>query len=222
MLIALSLQDTPNQSISPMYMNMENSIPHAGVSTSVYLGDKMLEQRHGQFKECVIPKFDYRKSMNLGLGSFVIRAGEPICKQSQESRTYTPNYINWNPGQSSQTVYNVTLRERRGELNICLTDMGMTAGCTEGRSARDYEFRNVFLYQENTIQRTIEYAGKNGNILSFIYSEFNRGTSVETFTRDFQIDLSEGNVAAYRGALIEIESANNTQITYKVIRNFQQ
>jgi len=43
----------------------------------------------------------------------------------------------------------------------------------------------------------------------------------QAFTRDFEIDLDEGNVAAYKGAILEIQEATNVGITYKVIRGFQ-
>ena len=42
----------------------------------------------------------------------------------------------------------------------------------------------------------------------------------ESFSREFQVDLTEGNVAAYKGAIIEVIDATNVQIKYKVIRNF--
>ena len=39
-------------------------------------------------------------------------------------------------------------------------------------------------------------------------------------SREFTLDLSEGNVVAYKGAIIEILEVTNMQIKYKVIRNF--
>jgi len=56
--------------------------------------------------------------------------------------------------------------------------------------------------------------------LKFNYSEFTDGFAKQGFTREFQIDLLEGNIAAYKGAIIEIIDATNVQIKHKVIRNF--
>ena len=78
-----------------------------------------------------------------------------------------------------------------------------------------------FIYQKDSFQQTIEYAGKSGNILKFVYSEFTEGLARDAFNREFQVDLNEGNVLAFKGALIEIESATNINIRYKVIRNFR-
>ena len=72
----------------------------------------------------------------------------------------------------------------------------------------------------DTLQQSIEYAGKSGNILKFIYSEFYASRARDAFTREFQVDLSDGNVGAFKGAIFEILDADNTTITYKVVRNF--
>ena len=78
-----------------------------------------------------------------------------------------------------------------------------------------------FLFSENSLQQTLEYVGKNGEIIKFIYSEFKDGMARDAFTREFSIDLNEGNVGAYKGAIFEIIEATNSNITYKVIRHFQ-
>lgn len=79
-----------------------------------------------------------------------------------------------------------------------------------------------FVYSVNTFQQTIEYGGRSGDVLKFTYSEFTDGFVRQAFTRDFQVDLSQGKIAAYKGAVIEIEAATNSSITYRVVRNFQQ
>ena len=78
----------------------------------------------------------------------------------------------------------------------------------------------TFIYEPNSFQQSWEYAGRSGDILKFAYSEFTDKFARQAFSREFQIDLSEGNIAAYKGAIVEIVDATNVQITYKVIRNF--
>ena len=65
----------------------------------------------------------------------------------------------------------------------------------------------------------IEYAGKSRDVLTFVYSEFNPPHPRLSFTREFRIDLSEGNVGVFKGAVFEVIEATNTTITYKVIRH---
>ncbi len=206
-----------------MYQQITDNKPDIGVSTTVYLGDRMLQQRRGQYQECIVPKFDYQKSMYLGIGTFVVKAGQPICKKEPDSKNYTPNYVNWLGGTDAQLTYDVALKQENGGLlNICLSSGGVKSGCTKDKNPSDYESEPYFLYNVNSLQQTIEYAGRSGAVLKFIYSEFQDGFARQAFTREFQSDLNEGNIAAYKGAVIEIESATNASITYKVVRNFQQ
>jgi|TARA_B110000211_G_C13846274_1_gene450171 hypothetical protein len=43
----------------------------------------------------------------------------------------------------------------------------------------------------------------------------------DAFTREFNVDLNDGKVAGFKGAVFEVISADNVQIEYKVIRHFQ-
>ena len=78
-----------------------------------------------------------------------------------------------------------------------------------------------FLHTENSFQQTIEYAGKSGSTLKFIYSEFIYGFARDAFTREFTIDTDEGNIGAYKGAVFEVIEATNSSIKFKVIRHFK-
>ena len=51
-------------------------------------------------------------------------------------------------------------------------------------------------------QRTIECSGKSGIILRFTYSEFKDDLARDSFTREFQVDLDEIDVVAYKGAIL--------------------
>jgi hypothetical protein len=198
-----------------MYQEITDNKPDVGVRTTVYLGDRMLEQRRGQWQECVIPKFEHRK------GGILVKANAPICKSSPNSRSYTPSYVNYTIG-AGAGIYDFDLISgKNNSLNICLTT-GIRYGCSTGKLVSDYESFPYFVYTPNTFQQTIEYAGRSGEILKFTYSEFAEGFARQAFTREFQVDLIQGRVAAFRGAVIEIETATNSSITYKVVRNFQQ
>lgn len=219
--IGLALAGLATASVSqPLYQPTGNNKPVIGETTTVYLGDRMLEQGWGEYRDCVTPKFDYQKSMNLGAAKFVVRSGEPICRRTAEAKHFTPDYVNWDAG-SVQSTYDVTLAERPGGAKeICLIVWGVKSGCSKGRTAADYDVGATFVSERNSLQQTIEYSGKSGSVLKFIYSEFKNGYARDAFTRDFQVDLNEGTVVAYKGAILEIENATNTQIRYKVIRNF--
>ena len=43
----------------------------------------------------------------------------------------------------------------------------------------------------------------------------------DSFMREFEVDLNDGNIVAYKGTVFEIIEANNATITYKVVRHFK-
>ncbi len=137
-----------------MYQQVTDNKPDVGVSTTVYLGDRMLQQRHGQYQECIVPKFDLQKSMNLGMARFIVQSGKPICKISPEENYYTPNYINWIGGSDVRSTYNVALVDKGdGFLNICIVSMGVKSGCTKDKRREDYESEPYFVYSINSLQQ---------------------------------------------------------------------
>ena len=203
-----------------LYQEITDNKPDVGVSTTVYLGDRILEQRRGQWRDCIVPKFSHTGNL-LGGWVLTIQSGEPICKLTPNATRYTPNYVN-GKSSSSQYTYDVVLNEEKpGIFKICLFNL-MNVMCVKDKRPNDFDVGPWFLYNENSFQQTIEYGGRSGDVLKFTYSEFTEGFARQAFTREFQVDLSQGNVAAYKGAIIEIESATNSSITYKVVRNFKQ
>ena len=200
-----------------MYQEITDNKPEVGVSATVYLGDRMLEQRKGAYKECITPSIPFLKT--FWGSSFNIQASKPICKLSSEDDFYRPNY----DAGSYLGQTDVVLKDRRnGLVSVCFKEGGMTGSCIKNVKESVFQTDPVFLYSDNTFQQVIEYAGRNGDNLKFTYSEFTDGYARQAFTREFQVDLNQGKVAAYKGAVIEIESATNSSITYKVVRNFQQ
>jgi hypothetical protein len=196
-----------------MYQEITDNKPDVGVSTTVYLGDRMLEQRHGRWQECLIPKFESNKTT---IGTvFIVKSGEPICKSTIKSKKYDAvSYVN-----GVVRPWEVNFKPLAGnQFKLCAAG----AICTDPRDLSDIEAGPWFVYNKSLFQQTIEYGGRSGDILKFTYSEFTDGYARQAFTREFQVDLTQGKVAAYKGAIIEIESATNSSIIYKVVRNFQQ
>ena len=221
LLIALvSLSGTAIAAEKVMYKEITDNKPDVGVSTTVYLGDRMLEQRTGQYQECIVPKFASENSDFIGVNHFYIKANEPLCRPNIKEEKYVANnYHNYvNSAGGGNYDYKIVFKPI-GKDKFKLCSMGL---CTDIMELSQIDSSPYFLYSKNTLQQVIEYAGRSGDILKFTYSEFSDGFARQAFTREFQVDLSGGSIAAYKGAVIEIESATNTSITYKVVRNFQQ
>ena len=212
----------------PLYETITDNVPKIGITTEVYLGDQMLEQRTGDYRECIIPKNSYEPR-----ASYRIKAKQPLCKRDADSEFYHPNYFIVESCAGSQ-VPSCTMfvrffeKKDKYEIHICVSQMmGQGGFCHRKLQIKDIYKNDIeikdhyFIYTKDSFQQTIEYAGKSGNILKFVYSEFTKGLARDAFNREFQVDLNEGNVLAFKGALIEIESATNINIRYKVIRNFR-
>ena len=216
-LVFIALASVPIISFAgnTLYEEVVYSTPQVGNTTEVYLGDRMLSQQVGEWKECITPKKTYSKKP-LGGANFVYKAGEPMCKVNLDSKYYTPTYAN-----AEGNIHPVRWRKKGDKSSLCACpDMGLCAACIKKLSEEDVEDSETFIFRQNSFQQTLEYAGRSNDILKFNYSEFTNGFARQAFTREFQVDLSEGNIAAYKGAIIEILDATNVQIKYKVIRNF--
>lgn len=222
-----------------LYKTIDDNIPNIEKKITLYLGDQMLVQRNGQYKECFIPK----TSIKVGWrgSNYELIPNKPVCKKKKDSLYYYPNYtllINCRGANitvgtcpyllSFDEPINLIENENSYEINI-----GIPRDNTEKKvkfhknlKINDLDKNSIdhqiwFLYTDNSFQQTIEYAGKSGTTLKFIYTEFINDFARDAFTREFTIDLEEGNIGAYKGAVFEVIDATNSSITYKVKRHFQ-
>ena len=221
--LLFSLSSVTAQEV-PLYERITSHVPEIGVITEVYLGDRMLEQRTGEYTECIVPKRSFEK--RVGGYEWVAKANEPLCKKNADSNIYLASYsmvLNYQP----VSEYFARLVDNNDHYELHLK---AHAG---GSFSRALRFKNInkddieindrwFIYEKDSFQQTIEYTGNIDDNLNFIYSEFNHGFARDAFTREFQIDYAKGDVAAYKGAIIKIHDATNVNIAYEVIRNFQQ
>jgi hypothetical protein len=223
----------------PLYETVSDNIPKIGDEVSLYMGDQMMIQRSGQYKECFIP------DTNLKIGwrgeNYEFKANEPVCKKQKESLYYYPNYIlmtncrgtNATVGTcpyfiglgspidlvESESSYQIKIGHPR---NATEKKVRFNKNFTKSDLSKDQINHQIwFLHSENSFQQTIEYAGKSGSTLKFIYSEFKNDFARDAFTREFTIDTDEGNIGAYKGAVFEVIEATNASIRFKVIRHFQ-
>ena len=185
-------------------------------------GAKMIKMTDAEFKEA------FRKTENYWNASLRFTKGIPLCKSKEER--FSNNFY----GVSGSLLKKLPTKIETGLINsvsVSPSEDGFNIKANHSKGSSSWnltkgEFYNSFdetsklVEVKESMQRTIEYAGKNGDQVSFVYSEFNDGYARDAFTREFSIDLTEGNVAAFKGAVFEIIKATNSTIEYKVIRNF--
>ncbi|MCV5664960.1 hypothetical protein OFN50_38635, partial [Escherichia coli] len=73
---------------------------------------------------------------------------------------------------------------------------------------------------QDSFQQTLIYSGKVGNKINISYREFSNDMARPAFNNEAEYDLSESNQIGYKGAVIDVLEADNTKITYRLIRNF--
>ncbi len=86
--------------------------------------------------------------------------------------------------------------------------------------AGDYERKKQLSERGNSFQQTLIYSGRVGDKINIGYREFSNNSARPAFNNDVEYDLSSSKIIGYKGAVIEIIEANNSSITYKLIKNF--
>jgi hypothetical protein len=70
----------------------------------------------------------------------------------------------------------------------------------------------------DSFQRELVYSGVAKGVVTILYREFNGNMARPAFSQELHFDLSEGNEIGYKGSRFKVIKANNTGITYEVIK----
>lgn len=208
-----SVDDSPAKDEYVLNQILQDNRPPVDQVVKVYSGDTMITQRTGKIVDCIVPKDTWQKIYSGA--SFLIKGNQPIC--------FTPGvgYIGDYPHYSHSTdswTATVDVSERKGKFKFVVLRRTLKKDAVEGV---DFERVLAFKSLADSLQRNIEYSGRVGTSLNFTYSEFKSGLARDAFTREFSMDLSEGNLGGYKGVIFEVIEANNFEITYKIKRHFK-
>ena len=77
------------------------------------------------------------------------------------------------------------------------------------------------IHTADSFMQELIYTGKVGEKIRFTYREFQNGMARQAFNVDVEYDLNESNIISYKGANLEIISATNQRVTYKVLKHFR-
>lgn len=111
----------------------------------------------------------------------------------------------------------LALGKADGSQLCVVTTFGGKACYTGG-----YERKKRLSERGNSFQQTLIYSGRVGNKINIGYREFSNNTARPAFNNDVEYDLTSSNTIGYKGALIEVIDADNSKITYRLLRNFPQ
>jgi hypothetical protein len=194
------------------------SEPELNTTTTVGLGDEMLNQYHAH------GFVGNRIELSSAVGAYSRIEAGIYCQLQPNSNLYmSPDdeAVKFTSPNGQIVGYNNRVSYDRDKQRIC---PGGGRPCYDSSEISIVERSNgsCLKRDKDYFQRIIEYSGKNGNILTFVYREFANDMIRSGFTTNFTIDLSEGDTLTYKGSKIKIEDATNNQITYKVLKNFKE
>jgi len=96
----------------------------------------------------------------------------------------------------------------------------LSSDCKDGLKVRFSRSSSLDYVRSYRMEQTLIYSGRIGNRIKLGYREFSNGYARDAFSNEAEYDISESKQIGYKRALIEVIEASNTQITYKVLRNF--
>ncbi|MEL0631757.1 hypothetical protein V6237_03160 [Pseudoalteromonas carrageenovora] len=118
-------------------------------------------------------------------------------------------------GGLSDPIQALALKKEQ-DAELCVVTIFGGSACYQG----EYERKKQLSEKGNSFQQTLIYSGRVGEKINIGYREFSNNTARPAFNNDVEYDLSSSNTIGYKGALIEVLKADNSSITYKLIRNF--
>ncbi|MGE4500347.1 MAG: hypothetical protein AB7C96_08405 [Hydrogenovibrio sp.] len=118
-------------------------------------------------------------------------------------------------GGLSDPIQALALNKEEG-AELCVISVFGGKACYKG----EYERKKQLSEKGNSFQQTLIYSGRVGDKINISYREFSNNTARPAFNNDVEYDLSFSSTIGYKGALIEVIKADNSSITYKLIRNF--
>ena len=208
-----SIEDSPVKEGYTLNQILKDDRPAIDQIVKVYSGDTMITQRTGKIVECIVPNDTWQK--NYSGATFLIKANHPICLTPGVG--YIGDYLHYSHPVDSWTA-TVDLKEKKGKLTFVVLRRTLKKDAIEGV---DFERTVAFKSLPDSLQQNIEYSGRSGSVLRFTYSEFKSGYARDAFTREFTMDLDEGNLGGFKGVIFEVLKASNFEITYRIKRQFQ-
>lgn len=70
-----------------MYQEQVLVVPSLGTEGKLEIGAALIEQRTGEYRHCVVPKFTENPKDFLGVNRFVVKSGAPICRYALKEKS---------------------------------------------------------------------------------------------------------------------------------------
>ena len=200
--------------ITPINFN----VPVVGEEATATMGSSMMKRAYGYERECLTTKA-LKSTPMTALITYTIPTGD-YCSTGIGANYFSS--VITSAATVPSSTYGLTatfakIDKDAGAITLC--PYGMKPCIDYGID--EYSTKKEFHYSETELQQTIEYMGRQGNTLDFVYAEFKGGIARQAFNRSFKINLDQGNVLNYKGAIVEVIEAGNASITYVIKKYFE-
>lgn len=208
----LSCGVLPHEDVAPITRDI--SLPENDVVSEVRLGEGMLESGR------IVMVEGFRLQNDVPIFDGIVRSGEyhqngvrgtnKVFEHSDGSGTGIVGASSGAPSEAKPYIDSET-----GYL--CFLGYLSTSFCSDDVRPDVVQLEK---YTADSFIQELIYTGKVGDRIRFTYREFMNRMARQAFTVDVEYDLSESNIISYQGATVEIISATNQSITYKVLEHF--
>ena len=121
----------------------------------------------------------------------------------------------------TDTSFGIAIPKSEGEATV-YTNNGTGINFNHINEKLEYTETYAPVPKKDYFKQEFIYNGRVGNALKFIYREYVDDVARPAFTQDLQYDLAESKIIGFRGLRIEVVSATNTNIEYKVLSHFNK
>lgn len=192
--------------------NFTTNIPELNISNNTEIGITLVSKETGYKYNAV--KIMNDKKVKTGFLSRELKAGEIYINDSYTSKFNLYRNIN-------EPTFGIAIPKNGGKQQVFLNN-GMGIKLFQIKDIIDFKVTHTPVPKKEYFKQEFIYNGRVGNALKFIYREYIDDIARPAFTQDLQYDLSESKIIGFRGLRIEVITASNTNIEYKVISQFQK
>lgn len=207
---------TPKYNYVPQ--SKQISEPPLNSVNTAYVGDTLLKQGRFTLQDAV------KVERPVQVGAYTLQPGH-YSKHGDdaESEYYSPATGSSAQAGSIQSSFladpPISVRVYKAGPKMCVLNIMGVQVCD---NVGGYQRVQIPVTAANSFQQTLIYSGMVGNKLNIGYREFSSDMARPAFNNDVEYDLSTSKVLGYKGARIEVLDANNEQIKYRVLSNFNQ
>lgn len=211
---------TSTQTLSPKLQLIDR--PALSVEATAELGETIVEKGRLRTYDGLILSNELQWGDGLVMKKFTVSPGR-LRAREQDARFvyfYSDNMSSYDALLGSRSYGN-------GGLCRSIDGSGPVRGfIVSGRCnmnwnhAPDVTPTQIYDVDAPGFRQELIYNGRSGDALKFLYREFSGDFMRPPFSQEVQYDLAESTTIGFRGARVEILSATNTQIRYRVLSSF--